>query len=73
MRDALRACRCKQPVGRARAQVTTKESNIMSNSVALLESEDVSQAPPSALLDETVWQAWVAKGRMQMHGAAPRD
>lgn len=38
----------------------------MSTSITLVESsQDVWQSPPSKPLDEAVWQAWVAKGRMR--------
>src|ERR1041385_1975390 len=35
----------------------------MSTSVGLLEPWQVREPPPSKQLDETIWQAWVEKGR----------
>ena len=37
----------------------------MCTSVGLLELRAVWEPPPSAALDEAVWQAWVARGRAQ--------
>jgi len=37
----------------------------MSTSVEVLESQQTWAPPASEALDETVWQAWVAKGRAQ--------